>query len=48
VRLHDGIILQQVLDFGWFSTDRLTDHEHPSRYALLRGNNCRTNEGMLE
>jgi hypothetical protein len=38
VRLHDGIILQQVLDFGSFSADRLTARVESLRYVLLRGN----------
>jgi hypothetical protein len=48
VRLHDGIILQQVVGFGESSTDRLTGGSAAPRYVLLRGNDCRINEGILE
>jgi hypothetical protein len=48
VRLYDGIILQQVVGFGESSTDRLTGDSATPRYVLLRGNDCRTNEGILE
>jgi hypothetical protein len=48
MRSYDAIILQQVLDFGWFSADRMTGPVESTRYVLLRGNDCRTNEGTLE
>jgi hypothetical protein len=46
--LHVEIILQQVLNFDWLSFDRLTGLVESTRYVLLRGNDCRTNEGILE
>jgi hypothetical protein len=48
VRLHDGIILQQVLDFGSLSADRLTALIESLRYGLLRGSHCRINEGTFK
>jgi hypothetical protein len=37
-----------MLNFGWFSADRLTARIESLRYVLLRGSHCRINEGTFK